>query len=363
MRKSLNVGPFKYTLSKSGINVSVGAPGLRVGMGPKGHYVSIGGNRFTYKKPIDKIAPSLSTIPFDNQLNNQGNTDEGISDFREIDSIDADFISDSSSVKMVAEIKEKSKKWRIWPWFLGLWIFSSLYFMIFISGPFLYFVLLLTLSLPLFAAQVDLVRKSVVIFYDLDDKASATFSNLTQSILKLRTARKVWHVEAEADVYDKKRNAGADGLIRRKATSIKLSKVPFITSNMKFASIGVGKQRLYFLPDVILIADKFKVGAISYENLNVTQDIVKFIESGKIPRDSEIIDYTWQYVNKSGGPDKRFNPNPRLPVCSYDLLEFSSLKGIREQIQLSRKGLSVDLINAIEGMKRIFNETRVDLIA
>ncbi|WP_374727087.1 DUF4236 domain-containing protein [Paraburkholderia caribensis] len=40
-RKSISAGPFRFNLSDSGIGVSVGVPGFRVGSGPRGNYVSI----------------------------------------------------------------------------------------------------------------------------------------------------------------------------------------------------------------------------------------------------------------------------------------------------------------------------------
>ena len=40
-RKSISAGPFRFNLSDSGIGVSVGVRGFRVGSGPRGNYVSI----------------------------------------------------------------------------------------------------------------------------------------------------------------------------------------------------------------------------------------------------------------------------------------------------------------------------------
>jgi hypothetical protein len=42
LRSSLKAGPFRFNLSKSGIGVSAGVPGFRVGTGPRGNYVRIG---------------------------------------------------------------------------------------------------------------------------------------------------------------------------------------------------------------------------------------------------------------------------------------------------------------------------------
>jgi Protein of unknown function (DUF4236) len=42
IRKYVQYGPFRLNRSKSGLGVSVGVPGLRVGSGPRGNYVHMG---------------------------------------------------------------------------------------------------------------------------------------------------------------------------------------------------------------------------------------------------------------------------------------------------------------------------------
>jgi hypothetical protein len=42
IRKSVKAGPFRFNLSKSGLGVSAGIPGFRVGTGPRGNYVQMG---------------------------------------------------------------------------------------------------------------------------------------------------------------------------------------------------------------------------------------------------------------------------------------------------------------------------------
>jgi hypothetical protein len=42
LRKSISAGPFRFNLSSSGIGLSVGVKGVRIGTGPRGHYVHAG---------------------------------------------------------------------------------------------------------------------------------------------------------------------------------------------------------------------------------------------------------------------------------------------------------------------------------
>ncbi|MGS2809938.1 DUF4236 domain-containing protein [Nocardia sp. MW-W600-9] len=47
-RQSLNAGPFRFNLSRSGIGISAGVPGFRVGSGPRGNYVHAGAHGVYY---------------------------------------------------------------------------------------------------------------------------------------------------------------------------------------------------------------------------------------------------------------------------------------------------------------------------
>src|ERR1700761_9418508 len=52
IRKTVRAGPFRFNLSKSGVGVSVGIKGLRVGTGPRGHYVHAGRGGLYYRASL-----------------------------------------------------------------------------------------------------------------------------------------------------------------------------------------------------------------------------------------------------------------------------------------------------------------------
>lgn len=55
-----------------------------------------------------------------------------------------------------------------------------------------------------------------------------------------------------------------------------------------------------------------------------------------MPRDAEVVDKTWQYVNQSGRPDKRSKDNREIPICRYEQISLSSSTGLNEVLQVSR---------------------------
>lgn len=49
LRKSISAGPFRFNLSGSGLGLSVGVKGYRVGTGPRGNYVHMGRDGLYYR--------------------------------------------------------------------------------------------------------------------------------------------------------------------------------------------------------------------------------------------------------------------------------------------------------------------------
>ena len=76
---------------------------------------------------------------------------------------------------------------------------------------------------------------------------------------------------------------------------------------------------------------------IPYDDLDVWDSDTRFIESEQVPRDAEVVGETWQYVNKKGGPDRRFKNNRRLPIVRYGQLRFESSTGLDLDYQVSSR--------------------------
>src|SRR5690242_16997950 len=57
LRKSVRVGALRFNLSKSGIGVSTGIPGMRVGMGPRGTYIHMGRGGLYYRQTLSLPQP------------------------------------------------------------------------------------------------------------------------------------------------------------------------------------------------------------------------------------------------------------------------------------------------------------------
>ena len=50
--RSLRFGPLRFNFSGSGIGISAGIPGLRIGSGPRGAYINAGSHGFRYRASL-----------------------------------------------------------------------------------------------------------------------------------------------------------------------------------------------------------------------------------------------------------------------------------------------------------------------
>src|SRR4051794_129136 len=113
IRKSLNFGPLRLNLSRSGIGVSTGIKGFRVGTGPRGNYIHAGMGGFNYRQTLggtshrsSRTAPA--PIP----------DSSAMVQMEEIESGKASHMVDQSAAALLAELNSKRAMIRSWPFSL-----------------------------------------------------------------------------------------------------------------------------------------------------------------------------------------------------------------------------------------------------
>ena len=331
-RKSVNLGGLRFNFSKSGVGVSTGVKGFRIGSGPRGNYIQMGRNGVYYKKTWGN---SKSRANEHNNTQNikkyNQNNYTPKSENEDLDEYTTEEICDSSSIELVEEIKNNYSKITL-KWFSLLFVFN---------------IYLFILSFIIFA-YLDYKRKNTIIFYDIDEETEARLQQFYDAFDEITKCKRKWYILSKNYNFDSKYNAGASSLVNRKDIIIANNVPKYIKTNVKIPCIPVGKQKLYFFPDKILIIEGKKVGALSYKNLGISVTNGNFIETEMKPWDGTVVDYTYKYVNKSGGPDRRFANNPRYPIMSYSYINFYGDNGFNECIMLSKQGVGNILKEQIE---------------
>ena len=349
-RKSIRVGPLRFNLSKSGIGVSTGIPGFRVGTGPRGNYVHMGVGGLYYRSTL----PSTSPSPSQQQVRQSFEQPPSHAPLEHIGSADVSQMIDSSSAALLSELDQKNKRMRTSPLATGLAVIVACILVALQASPWIIAsVGILSLIGVLCAYQFDLLSKTVVILYDLDSAMEGAYERVHDCILQLARCGGKWHIDARGHVYDPKYHGGAGQLVSRKRISIGTGQPPYVKTNIAIPFIPLGARTLFFFPERILVFARNGVGAVSYDDLSIVINDKRFIEDEAVPRDAQVIDQTWQYVNKSGAPDRRFNNNHQIPICLYQELWLNSPTGLNEVIQISRTGIGEQVDAALQGLADI----------
>jgi Protein of unknown function (DUF4236) len=341
LRKSVSVGPFRFNLSGSGVGLSVGIPGFRVGSGPRGNYVHMGLGGVYYRHTLHEdrnVVPRRELVP----------ASATHAPLEAIESGSAAAIVDSSSEELLNEIREKRGKMSLRP--LAI-VFAVLLLLVAMGAEWpvwaLAFVALVGVASIVAAGYRDRIEKTVVVLYDFEPTVEEAFRRFTEWAQALAGTARAWHVAASGEVFDRKYHAGASALVQRHVTAVCTAEPPYLKTNVPVLSVGAGRQTLFFLPDRLLVYDSTGVGAVTYRTLDVGSSRKRFIEDGGVPSDATVVDRTWRYVNKSGGPDRRFSVNPELPICLYDELTLRTSSGLNEVVQVSRPGVAEGFAAAI----------------
>ncbi|CAM2951593.1 hypothetical protein BST27_12790 [Mycobacterium intermedium] len=335
VRKSVKAGPFRFNLSKSGVGVSVGVPGFRVGTGPRGNYVHIGRNGVYYRASLNGNDRRSFVGPKQPVQDHQLAYRPSDIVMEDVTGATAMTLEPTGRGDVVDQLNAAAARFVWWwpvaivvillglmtmPWGLIIWVLGG------VGCVWLYF--------------NDQARRTVVLFYDVHDGAHQWFDSLVADWHWLTQSQGLWRVIQSGDVvgtYNYKVNAGASALVRTiGATASTSSKIKQLATNISIPSITAGNSSLYFLPDRLLVREGNRYSDVDYQELRVFHQEQRFIESGTPPRDAVQVDYTWQYVNVKGGPDRRYKNNRTLPIMLYGRLVVASASGLYWIIQISR---------------------------
>jgi hypothetical protein len=181
----------------------------------------------------------------------------------------------------------------------------------------------------------NIKKRQTRLFYELNDVEQAKHQGIQEALGFLSRCHYIWRVEAESATSDWKRNSGASSLVRRGPANVSTVCPPRVETSVQVPCVHMERSQLYFLPDTILYHDGQGYGAMAYEGFGVEQGFTRFIESDGVPGDASVVGHTWRYVNKNGGPDRRFNDNRQLPVLQLGVLILASSKGFNVQLNTS----------------------------
>ena len=348
IRKSVQAGPFRFNLSKGGIGVSAGGRGLRVGTGPKGHYIRAGLSGIRYQQSVPR-ARATPAIHSHRPAPIRPSSASGVV-MRAVESADAAHMRDTGFSELLDDLNRKHRQARMATMLppasamagtVACIVLSSGPSWSDIQGVVIALVLLGTAVAWATGRWLNSYRRVTVMAYDLDKSVTRAYEAMADAFATLAASGKKFRVDAGGKVDNLttwKRNAGAAHLLKTEAIALDHRLPAIVRCNLMPPAIRTGGRTFHFLPDVVLIADRGGFGAVGYADLQVQTQPSRWIEEGNVPGDTQVVGHTWQHPNKGGGPDKRFRQNRQLPICLHDVLHLASRSGMNELMQFSRPG-------------------------
>jgi Protein of unknown function (DUF4236) len=332
LRKAFSFGPLRLNLSKSGLGYSFGVRGARIGVGPRGTYVHMGRGGIYYRKtlasPSSGQDATVEPAPVPPDICTES--------LKTIETADASSLHDSSAADLLSELQEKAAK----PRYSIITAVSAVIVLTaaIMSGGSLILCTAFAIVCAVLHYQcqnLDIERKRVVLRYELDKDAGTDYASLLSVIAELSHSCGIWRLTGQDNCLEPKYHAGAGKLVDRKSMTVSLAGPAGVETNLAIWRFDFGQQVYYFLPDRLLLTQEGVFGGIEYRDLDVKDSTTRFIEEGGVPSDSQVVDWTWRYTNKGGGPDRRFANNSRIPVVQYGEIHLRSASGLHLVMQVS----------------------------
>ncbi|RFU39435.1 DUF4236 domain-containing protein [Actinomadura logoneensis] len=344
VRTSLKAGPFRFNLSPSGIGVSAGVPGFRVGTGPRGNYVRIGAAGVYYRTTFagSPGAPRPRPAPMPR-----------VSDvvLADITGASVQELVAAHPSDLVSQLQKASRRVAVWPFVLTVLVLVSL-----LLGAWGLLTLVLGIPAVVWLSMRDRARRSVVVMYDVNDAPAQRFGMVVETMTALAESHGLWLLPAAGHLHtthQRKVNAGASTLVERSSAKLTIKGPRELVTNIAVPTLTSGKRSVSFLPDRVLVKDGRDYADLPYRALRVTGSHSRMVESGSPPADGTIVAYTWRFVNVNGTPDRRFNNNRQLPVLLYGRLTLSSATGLHLVWEASRAPAVDRAATALRGLAAV----------
>ena len=171
----------------------------------------------------------------------------------------------------------------------------------------------------------------------LDSEIEKCYEQLLENYKQLLICEKIWDITSSVAVNRKTTRSAASASLTRTQVKFRFNNIDIIKSKydaLHFENANGGD--LYIYPAFIAIVDaQKKFGLIDIRELHFCFREQRFLEEEGIPKDSQVVGYTWTKVNKNGTPDKRFKNNHQIPICLYGEFSLTSNTGLNEAYSLS----------------------------
>ena len=202
--------------------------------------------------------------------------------------------------------------------------------------------------------------------YDIDESVPADvltlYEQLCQSFEQLLTTQKIWEQTFKMQNLQAKSSAGS--VVELKETNFGVGVFNYIKSKFDVPIIPVGNQLLYLYPEyAVLSTSPSRFEIIDHSNISMIYTTIRFNEPGFYPTDAEKIGTTWEYVNKNGGPDRRYANNRQISVVKYGGINLTIKGKLTVTFQISNANLAEDLCSSFNKLAGTVSSNKNETVA
>jgi hypothetical protein len=200
-----------------------------------------------------------------------------------------------------------------------------------------------------------LMRDSGPTFYEVSGKSLSAYQQLSDTVEQLNHRGGVYVDHGERFIYgneSRKGNAGAHKVMNRHTMDVGAMVSLHFHLNFLPVTFATQSGRIYFMPDEVIIAElNGQCWFVSYSELKY--EITEGTQMGvPVPSWCVPVGYTWQYMNKDGGPDRRYNNNFQIPHYKVWELDFT-FPGGRIDTAFADKNLLDRFVRCLETLRDI----------
>lgn len=184
--------------------------------------------------------------------------------------------------------------------------------------------------------------------FDVGDSDSQSWQRLGTAFEMLSGAERVWDETAWGASEHQKSSASHS--VDRKPARLSIGPLPTVRPDVRALHFAnANGPDLWIYPSLIAVGGvRDSPALIDLREVKLDFTHARFIESERVPGDAEQVGLTWRYVNKDGGPDRRFSNNPQYPVVLYGQIDLTSTGGLRERFLISDLSRAADFASSFE---------------
>lgn len=328
IRKSVKLGPVRFTLSKSGLGTSIGVRGFRVGVRPNGSsYLHAGRHGLYHRQELGQGSTTEDgQVAPPHGLGREQADDILVTRY---DTASSRELQPQSRADLLEKLNDSYKSIRLDYMCAAAFLFIAIvgFRASSIAGFTVVGVGIFVTSL---VGYREAKRRTVTLTYNFEDGDASHFQSVIAAFNHLASSARIWAVVDSQNIsgtHASKLNAGAANLLNEEKVHVGSGSPPWVETNVTLPVLKTRGQTLYLMPDGLLVYDQSGVGFVEYRDVSLEADTTNFIRK-QPPNDALVISSTWLHPNKNGGPDRRFADNYKIPVCLFGELRMESSSGM-----------------------------------